>query len=218
MQRRILAAVAAFVLAAVGAVLLISYVGGADERARASEETVQVLVADAAIPRGTPANQLEAKVSLAEVPKRLMGRDEKPLTDLAELGDTPTSTGMLPGDRLTQQRFAPDAAAAKPVGDGREQVSLTLEAQRATGGHLEEGDRVAVYLTRATDAGTASERVYGDVEVIRVNEVDGSAALGSMVTVTVALTAEQAATVIAGMYDNAVWLSLDDAPNTTPGD
>ena len=38
MQRRILAAVAAVVLAVVGAALLIGYVSGADERARAGED------------------------------------------------------------------------------------------------------------------------------------------------------------------------------------
>lgn len=214
MQRRVLAAIAAFVLALVGAFLLISYVSSADDRARASEETVQVLVADAAIARGTPANQLEAKVSLADVPARLVATDA--ITDLAELGDTPTATAMLPGDQLSRTRFAGDAAVGQTRDDGREAVSLTLDAQRAVGGALEEGDRVAVYLTRTSQEGVStSERLYDGVEVTRVIDVDASGVGGGAVTVTLALTSEQASAVVAGMYDNALWLSLVDA--TTSG-
>lgn len=215
MQRRILATIVAFALAAVGAVLLISYVGGADDRARADEETVQVLVADAAIPRGTPANQLEAKVSLAEVPKRLVPDLEGRITDLAELGDTPTATAMLAGDQLSRTRFAGDDAVGKTRDDGRQAVSLTLEAQRAVGGVLDDGDRVAIYRTRTADGISTSELLHENVEVIRASDVDSSGIAGGAVTVTLALTPEQASTVVAGMYDNAVWLALVDATTTS---
>lgn len=211
MQRRILAAVAAFVLAAVGAVLLIGYVGGADERARASEETVPVLVAGAAIPAGTPADQLDGKVSLVDVPARLVVADG--LTDLVELGDTPTAAAMLPGDQVSAARFAADDGG-EGRGDGRDELSLTLDAQRAVGGNLRDGDRVAVYLTRTTDGVSTSERLYDDVEVTRVGAAEAGGVTGGAFTVTLALTADQAAAVVAGMYDNAVWLSLVDSSTT----
>lgn len=207
MQRRVLAAIAAFVLALVGAVLLLSYVSGADDRARASEETVQVLVAQAPISAGTPANQIVAKVDLEDVPARLVAEDA--ITDLADLGDSPTTGAMLPGDQLSAGRFAERTAIKER--DGEEEVSLTLDAQRAVGGALGEGDRVAVYLTRTTDAGSTSERIYDDVEVTRVSGTDDSGAITDPtggVTVTLALTPEQATTVIAASRDGAVWLSL----------
>lgn len=204
MQRRVLAAIAAFVLALVGAVLLLSYVGGADDRARASEETVQVLVAQAPIALGTPANQIVAKVGLEDVPARLVAEDA--ITDLAELGDRPTTGAMLPGDQLSAGRFAERTAVKERDG---EEVSLTLDAQRAVGGALGEGDRVAVYLTRTTDGVSTSQRIYDDVEVTRVSGADDSSAVATGgITVTLALTPEQATTVVAGMHDGAVWLSL----------
>lgn len=217
MQRRVLAAIAAFVLAAVGAVLLISYVGSADDRARADEATVQVLVAQAPIPKGTPANQLSRpKVDLVDMPQRLVA--ENALTDfaeLAELGETMTASAMLPGDQLGSARF--DEATAKVRDDGREQVSLTLDAQRAVGGNLSEGDRVAVYRTTTVDGTSTTERLYDGVEVTRVGELDTSGVSGGAITVTLALTADQAGSVVAGMYDGAVWLSLVDAAPTTKG-
>ncbi len=215
MQRRILAAVAAVVLALVGAFMLISYVSGADDRARADEQTVQVLVAQAPISKGTPANQLEAKVVLADVPVRLVPDAEGVISDLAELGSTPSATAMLPGDLLTKARFAGDDAVGQTRDDGREAVSITLDVQRAVGGSLDEGDRVAVYRTRTTDGVSSSERLYEDVEVTRVSDVDAAGVTGGAVTVTLALTPEEAGAVVAGMYDNAIWLSLVDA--TTSG-
>ncbi|SDE92832.1 pilus assembly protein CpaB [Blastococcus fimeti] len=204
MQRRVLAAIAAFALALVGAVLLLSYVSGADERARASEETVQVLVAQAPIAAGTPANQIVAKVDLEDVPARLVAEDA--ITDLAEFGDRPTTGAMLPGDQLSAGRFAERTAVKERDG---EEVSLTLDAQRAVGGALAEGDRVAVYLTRTTDGVSTSTRIYDDVEVTHVSGVDDSSAVSTGgITVTLALTPEQATTVVAGMHDGAVWLSL----------
>ena len=53
MQRRIIAAVAAVLLAGIGAVLLYSYVNNADARAMATLETTQVLVVTKVIPAGT---------------------------------------------------------------------------------------------------------------------------------------------------------------------
>ncbi|TKJ20647.1 RcpC/CpaB family pilus assembly protein [Blastococcus sp. CCUG 61487] len=217
MQRRILAAVAAFVLAAVGAVLLIDYVGGADDRARADEETIEILVAQADIPIGTPANQLAAKVKLEPVPERLLRGREDAISDLAELGERRTATAMLQGDYLSEARFS--EATAKTRDDGREQLSLTLDAQRAVGGNLSDGDRVAVYRTSTTpDGARTTERLYDDIPVTRVTELDSSAVAGGAVTVTLALDEVEAATVIAGMHDGSIWLSLVDAATSSKED
>jgi pilus assembly protein CpaB len=54
MKRRILAVVAAVLLAAVGAVGLYAYVHTADQRAMAGQETAEVLVVTKVVPTGTP--------------------------------------------------------------------------------------------------------------------------------------------------------------------
>ena len=58
LKRRLVAAVLALVLAGAGGVLLLGYVKGADRRAMAGMETVNVLVVTALIPNGTSADAL----------------------------------------------------------------------------------------------------------------------------------------------------------------
>ena len=53
MKRRIIAAVAALLLAGIGAVVLTSYVRGADARAMAGMQTEKVLVVTTMVPKGT---------------------------------------------------------------------------------------------------------------------------------------------------------------------
>lgn len=55
MNRRLVSAIAAGVLAILGAVLLVSYVNNADSRAMADMDPVEVLVVSAPIAQGTPA-------------------------------------------------------------------------------------------------------------------------------------------------------------------
>ena len=58
MRRRLIAATAALLLAATGAVVLLAYVRGADDSALAGTRTVDVLVVDQPVPEGTPGEEL----------------------------------------------------------------------------------------------------------------------------------------------------------------
>ena len=64
MKRRVIAAIAAILLAGVGAVVLLGYVGHADQRALAGMETVSVFVVTALIPEGTTADALAKLVAI----------------------------------------------------------------------------------------------------------------------------------------------------------
>ncbi|MCU1606728.1 MAG: hypothetical protein JWP46_3193, partial [Modestobacter sp.] len=72
MRRRFLALLAAFLLAAFGAVVLIQYVRTADERARADEVVVPVYVVTTEVRTGTDAADVGKAVSLESVPQRLV--------------------------------------------------------------------------------------------------------------------------------------------------
>src|SRR6185369_9849400 len=58
MQRRVIAAIAAVLLAGIGAVLLYSYVNTADKRAMAGQEATSVLVVTKVVPAGTPSESI----------------------------------------------------------------------------------------------------------------------------------------------------------------
>jgi pilus assembly protein CpaB len=223
MRRRMYALLAAFVLAAFGVVVLVQYVRGADERAQAGEALVPVYVVTADVPAGATAASVASSVSLEQVPSRLLAAQALQDADaVAALGDKVADTALHPGEQLLGSRFVdptvllpPDTVAA-PV--GTQEVSLTLDPQRAVSGHLAAGDLIGVYVTAPiidpeTDETAAGNAVRLDgVLVTRVTQAAASAGAtgqtAQSVDVTVAVSATDAAKLIAGQEQNAVWLSL----------
>ena len=214
-MRRVLAALAALLLAAFGAVVLIAYVRGADARAEAGATLVPVLVVDELVPAGTPAEDVADHVSTVEVPQRLVATGS--VADLADVAGLATTADLLAGEQVMAARFAdptvqPDDGTVEGE-PGTQEGSLTLEAQRAVGGVLTPGDRIGVFTTGANlDAATpiaATDLVVADVLVTRVQGgTDPATGTAGTITVTLALGEEDAAVVIAGMEEGTVWLSL----------
>lgn len=225
-MRRLLAALTALALAAFGAFVLVSYVRGADARAAAGARLVPVLVVDSAVPAGTPVADVADLVSTREVPARLKATGS--LDDLSAVEGLTTTVDLLPGDQVMAARFADPAETAAASGEveldpDTQEVSLTLDLQRAVGAVLAPGDRVGVFVSRAgvdpaTNTPTAvTDLAVGDVLVTRVGGAatgpDAVAATGALqtVTVTLGLTEGDARAVIAGMEQESVWLSLQSA-------
>ncbi len=91
--------------------MLVAYVNGADARALAGVRTVDVLVADAVIPEGTPAADLPALVRTVQVPAKTAvgGR----VDDLASLSGRVADVDVQPGEQLLAARFVrPDERQA----------------------------------------------------------------------------------------------------------
>lgn len=158
MKSRIIAGAVAVLLAAVGTVLLVSYVGGADKRALAGVETVDVLVVNKTVPAGTTAKALANSVGLQTVPAKTLAKDA--VGSLAELGDQVTTVELVPGEQLIRARFL-DPAAVKTEGtitvpNGMQEISIQLEPQRLVGGQLKPGDTVGIFMSlKAGDSGLA---------------------------------------------------------------
>ena len=71
MNRRFLGLAASVVLATLGTFVVLSYVRGAEERAIAGEETVDVLVVAEPIRRGAQAAELVTSVETLQVPAKI---------------------------------------------------------------------------------------------------------------------------------------------------
>lgn len=231
MRRRLLAAAAALLLVAAGTVVLLAYVRGAESRAFAGVQTVEVLVADAVIPAGTPGSALAELVSTEVLPAKaaLPGR----VTDLAALADRVATVDLEPGEQLLGSRFVrPDelqAPGTVPVPEGMQEVSVVLEPQRAVGGRLAAGDTVGV-LVSMTDP-VATHSVLHEVLVTQVQgapappaaPADGTVAATSApvpsgsLMITFAVTAAQAEAVVFGAEHGTVWLSLEPADPDVSG-
>ncbi|MGR7028138.1 Flp pilus assembly protein CpaB [Geodermatophilus sp. URMC 62] len=224
-MRRLLAAVAALLLALVGTVVLVAYVRGADARALEGVQTVPVLVVDRPIAAGTPADQLDGLVRTELLPARaaVEGRVE----DLAQLAGRVADVDLQPGEQLLAGRFvAPEELTAPgtvPPPAGAAEVSILLEPQRAVGGRLAAGDTVGVHVSLAEPA--ATHLVLDRVLVTQVQGAPAPAADGegaeaaasgggaptASLLVTLGLPPAQAETVVFGMEHGTVWLSLEPA-------
>ena len=112
MRRRLLAACAALVLLVAGTAVLLAYVRGADARALAGAAAVEVLVVDAAHPRGHR-RPTTWPSWCAPRPCRPRPRSRAGSTDLAELTGRVATVDLQPGEQLLAGRFA---AARRPAG------------------------------------------------------------------------------------------------------
>jgi pilus assembly protein CpaB len=146
MNKRWIGVIASVALALVGAFLLVNYVQGADERALEGEETIEVLVVNEPIARGTAVEELEGKVEIVLVPAKLQTPGS--VGDLTALEGTYTSVDLVPGEQLLSSRFvAVDTLVTLdeyPLPEGMLEVTLSLTPERALGGALRPGEEVAV--------------------------------------------------------------------------
>lgn len=159
MKTRIIGAIAALVIAVVGAFFLISYVSASDARASAGAELTKVYVVDEVIPAGTAGEDVSEYIRVDTVLQRNLAGDN--VSDLAELEGLVASSQILPGEQLLVARFADPAELGAqgdvPVPEGMQQVSFTLPADRVVGGQIRPGDHIGL-------VGTVDPDEVGDQE------------------------------------------------------
>ena len=173
-MRRAIGIVGAIAVAALGTLLLVGYVRGAEDRALAGEELVEVLVVDQPISQGMPASLLSSSVRLERVPLKV--RAEGGVSDLATLTDLVAGTDLFPGEQIVASRFV--VAASLSEQDRIEappdtlEVTITLSPERALGGQLVPGDIVAVIASfDPFDLNTFEPSDLGPGEVIDPSEI-----------------------------------------------
>jgi pilus assembly protein CpaB len=228
-RRRLIAALAALVLAATGAVVLLAYVRGADARALAGVQTVDVLVVDRPVAEGTPGEDLADLVRTERLPVKAAVPGG--VTDLDALTGQVATVDLQPGEQLLAARFAapedlivPGTVAAPA---GTSEVSVLLEPQRAVGGRLAAGDTVGVHVsldgrTRAVLSRVLVTQVQGAPVAVADGEgtdtaSSGGAAPSASLMVTLGLRPEAAEAVVFGMEHGTVWLSLEPEGVDTTG-
>ncbi|MCU1530494.1 MAG: hypothetical protein JWO49_65 [Arthrobacter sp.] len=234
MNSRILAGLISILLAAVGTVLLVSYVTGADKRALAGVDTLDVLVVTKAVPAGTATSALAESVSLQSVPAKVIATDA--VASLADLGGQVTTVELVPGEQLIKARFV-DPASLKAKGaiavpDGMQEISIQLEPQRIVGGQFQPGDTVGIFVSSETgDAGVAvTHLIFHKVLVTAVQglapapaaaESDSSPTAAPVppgsVIVTLARTAADAEKIIFAQEFASIWLSKEPVTASETG-
>ncbi len=145
-MRRAIGIIGAVAVAAVGTLLLVGYVRGAEDRALAGEELVEVLVVDRPISQGVPAALMSDSVRVERVPLKIAA--EGSIADLGTLQDLVAATDLVPGEQLVVSRFvAAESLSANTRIEAPPdflEVTIAVSPERALGGQLVPGDVVAV--------------------------------------------------------------------------
>lgn len=238
-RRRLVTAVLAVVLAALGATLITSYVRGADERALSGLSTVDVLVVTKAVPPGTAAAALAGSVTTRALPQLAVAPGT--LGSLQDAGGRVTASALQPGEQLLDSKFVDPASLQEQTEEvtlpaGLQEVTVSLERQRMLGSRLTPGTRVGVFISLPEAGETPARTMLAvpKVLVLGVGEAasdpspapgDGEAEAGQAepaaaesLTVRLAVDTEDAEKVVFGAEHGRLWLSRqpDDVPSTDP--
>jgi pilus assembly protein CpaB len=231
MKRRVIAAIAAILLAGVGAVVLLGYVGHADQRALAGMQTVSVFMVTAPIPEGTSADALAKLVHLKEMP--VMAVAAGAVSDLSTISGQVATTDLQPGEQLLASRFVDPASLAHAddlkIPAGLQQLSVSLDPQRTLGGYLTPGATVGVFLSIPKDDPYPAQ-THLVLHKVLVTNVEGgrtapapetgadpAGSSGEKVMVTVAVNSHNAETIIYGAEHGTLWLSLEPSDAVVSG-
>jgi pilus assembly protein CpaB len=158
MSKRVIGMVVSVALAAAGTFAILTYVKRADERALAGEATVEVLVVDAPVAKGTPVEEVANAVTTEHVPVKV--RADGSVSSLAGLSGTVAAVDLVPGEQVVAARFVDPVQlvteTAIEIPDGYLEVTVALDPQRAVGGQPRPGDLVAV-VASFNDVATEEE-------------------------------------------------------------
>jgi pilus assembly protein CpaB len=154
MNRRRLLLVAAVIVAALGTVLVLLYVRGADSRAEQRFETVDVLRATAPIPAGETIETAAAngKLEMQPVPQAELLPDYQ--TSIDGLRGQVALTTIYPGEQIISDKFGGRAAADSPlqIPKGQLAISVNLTDPARVAGFVNPGSQVAIFLNGTDEA------------------------------------------------------------------
>jgi pilus assembly protein CpaB len=240
MKSRLLAGVAAVVLALIGAVMLYGYAQGAEARAVQGLDPVDVLVVATEVPAGTPTDELMPFLTTKPLPATAVGATA--LKDLESSANKVTAVALMPGEQLLVERLIdpPDPAAAGKVEvpEGLQEVSFSIDPARAVGGKLTPGDTVGVFismeanglpaepeapttqlalhkvLVTSVQRGPSAAAVDPEATPEDQARTEASALPGEQLILTLAVSEEQATKIVFGNEFERIWLSKEPASAT----
>jgi pilus assembly protein CpaB len=149
-MKRILAVLAAVVLALLGSIAVLGYANAADRRAVAGQEAVTVYVTSRIVPAGTPLAEAVADGSLQ---KTVFAAKSVPTGALLEIEPDSSQlvamSNIAPGEIVLSRRFGTQQAGstALMVPEGMVAITVELTDPGRVGPFLRPGSTIAVYDT-----------------------------------------------------------------------
>jgi pilus assembly protein CpaB len=170
MGRRTVLLIVAALIAALGTGMVFLYVRGADTRAEASQQPVQVLKAVKVIAAGqtVAAAQAAGSIQLGSVPRKevLAGA----VTSVSGMDQQIALSTIYPNEQIISGKFgvASDQSLLT-VPNGELAISVTLSDTGRVAGFVSPGNKVAIFLTTSgTSGGDTTRLLLPRVQVIAV--------------------------------------------------
>lgn len=211
MNSRVIAAIAAAVLAAVGIGAVYAYASGANSRAFDNAALVGVYRVTGEIGANASAEDVQAKVETVRVPKAAIPSDA--VTSLSNIQGLKTTVPLVTGEILSKSRFSESGSsgtAGSAVPKGLQEVTIALGADAA--GNVAAGQRVGIILTAEGDGAAATRMFAQSVLVTNVSEGDNK-------LVTFAASGKLATQIAAAAQGGTIRLTIqNDDTNKDGGD
>jgi len=231
MKGRGLVVFLALILATLATAGVFMYSRGVKTEANTGGTMAQVVVSEVDLPARTDLDQMikDDQFKIIQVPENVVV--DGAITSVDQLAGKSNSEAILAGEQIPAARISgnvPGGALAIP--EGMEAITVSLDASRGVAGAINTGDHVTIYSTfkNASGKDVASEFQSETVTVVLVPTAEllavyrplASATLGSdeaasaaeqlpnSMTVTVALTPEDAQHFVFSMESGSVWFGL----------
>ena len=147
MRWRVVVVVVSLLAALVGALGVLRYAAGADERALAGQTGREVLVVAEPATLGTPVEDLVLRTELVPA----LAVPDGALASVADAAGTVAAVDLVAGEVLLSSRLTDPAAVAGlvpvEVPPGAQAFTFPVAIDVAVGGRLAPGDRIAVYAS-----------------------------------------------------------------------
>jgi pilus assembly protein CpaB len=161
MDRRRILLVVAVIVALLGTSLVFLYVRGADQRAEARFETVEVLRAVQPIDAGESIDNAAAagKIALQPVVRDYLQNGYQ--TSLEGLTGQYAAVRIYPGEQIVGNKFTAtvESTSALPIPDTQTAISMSLTDTGRVAGFVNPGSEVAIYYTGTNQGGQRFTRL-----------------------------------------------------------
>lgn len=219
MNKRVIAALAAIVLALFGVIMLLNYASGADDRAYNNAKLESVLQVTAPIAANTKAENLAGNIKTVKLPNSAIAKGA--MKSVSEAAGLATTTGLEPGEQLLLSRFAKEGAVVtskskSAVPKGMQEVTITLGPDAAVGGNLTVGDTVGIIVsfTATKGGGSITQLIRNRVQITRISGAVAGQAAGPQL-VTFAVATRDAGKIVNATEFGKIWLTKQNADTAT---
>jgi pilus assembly protein CpaB len=231
MKGRGLVVFLALILATLATAGVFMYSRGVQEEAKTGGTMAQVVVSKVDLPARTDLDQLikDDQFRTIEVPESAVV--DGAVTSVDQLAGKNNSVAILAGEQIPVARISGNVpGGALSIPEGMEAITVSLDGPRGVAGAINSGDHVTIYSTfkNVSSKDVSSELANETLTVVLVPTVEllavyrplSSATFGSdeaattgeqlpgSMTVTVALTPEDAQRFVYSMESGSVWFGL----------